>query len=78
MDSTSPAYQPGGFEVAILEVVGLSDVMEMTGIGRTKLFEMCKAGQFPAQAKLGGRASQWWFTDVQAWLVARRAEGEKA
>jgi predicted DNA-binding transcriptional regulator AlpA len=60
------------------EVVGLADVIRMTGIGRTKIFAMCKGRTFPAQAKLGGRASQWWLADVQAWLVARRAEGAKA
>lgn len=61
-----------------VEVIGLADVMKMTGIGRTKIFQLCKGGTFPAQAKLGGRASQWWLADVQAWLVARRAQGAKA
>jgi predicted DNA-binding transcriptional regulator AlpA len=61
-----------------VEVIGLADVMQMTGIGRTKIFEMCKGGAFPAQAKLGGRSSQWWRADVLAWLDARRAEGAKA
>lgn len=60
------------------EVVGLADVIRMTGIGRTKIFEMCKSGEFPPQAKLGGRASQWWLADLQVWLIARRAEGAKA
>ncbi|MCI0146682.1 AlpA family phage regulatory protein [Paraburkholderia sediminicola] len=58
-----------------VEVLGLADVLKMTGIGRTKIFEMCKGGTFPAQAKLGGRASRWWRVDVQAWLVARRVGG---
>jgi prophage regulatory protein len=61
-----------------VEVIGLADVMKMTGIGRTKIFALCKSGGFPAQAKLGGRASQWWLGEVQAWLVARRAEAAKA
>lgn len=57
-----------------VELIGLAGLIKMTGIGRTKIFEMAKSGALPAQANLGGRESKWWRADVVAFLEARRAE----
>ncbi|CAB3806824.1 helix-turn-helix transcriptional regulator [Pararobbsia alpina] len=57
-----------------LRIVELRDVIAITKIGRAKIFTMRKAGEFPAPAKLGGRAAVWWLADIQHWLAARRAD----
>jgi prophage regulatory protein len=57
-----------------VELVGLKDLIAMTGISRSKIFLMVKAGTLPAQANLGGRESKWWRADILAFLKARRAE----
>jgi prophage regulatory protein len=56
------------------QIIPYSEVTALTGIGKTKLYEMRKAGQFPQPAQLGGRAAVWWLADIQQWLRARRAE----
>ncbi|SEI81630.1 helix-turn-helix transcriptional regulator [Paraburkholderia diazotrophica] len=58
-----------------VRVVGLESVIAMTGISRATIFRMRKAGQFPQPARLGSRALRFWLADIEAWLVARRAEG---
>lgn len=59
-----------------VELIGLKDLIAMTGISRSKIFVMTKAGTLPAEANLGGRASKWWRADIVAWLEARRAENQ--
>jgi prophage regulatory protein len=59
-----------------VELIGLKDLIAMTGISRSKIFVMVKAGTLPAQANLGGRESKWWKTEIFGWLKARRAEHE--
>ncbi|CAE6724469.1 helix-turn-helix transcriptional regulator [Paraburkholderia nemoris] len=61
-----------------IETVGLADVLRLTGMSETKLQDMRREGRFPQKANLGGRAARWWSTDVEAWLLARRAEGSAA
>jgi prophage regulatory protein len=38
--------------------ITLTEVMARTGLGKTKIYAMVKAGEFPAPAKFG-RASRW-------------------
>jgi prophage regulatory protein len=38
--------------------ITLTQVKERTGLGKTKIYAMIKAGDFPAPAKFG-RASRW-------------------
>ncbi|MEX3934808.1 helix-turn-helix transcriptional regulator [Paraburkholderia phymatum] len=56
-------------------VLKYDEVKTMTGIGATKIRQMVKSGEFPAQVKLGGRAATWMLSDIRAWLAARRAKG---
>jgi predicted DNA-binding transcriptional regulator AlpA len=46
----------------------LSQVMEMIALGRTRIYELVAAGQFPPPCKPGGSASRWSENEVLGWL----------
>jgi len=50
----------------------LEAVEELTGVKKTKLYELIKSGQFPAPERLSLRCSRWRAGDVLAHLEARR------
>lgn len=52
----------------------ISQVKEMTGLGKSMIYRMIGQGRFPKQFKPGGAASRWSETEVQAWLDKVRAE----
>lgn len=43
----------------------------LTGLGKTKRFELMKEGMFPAKVKLSERASGWSYVAVQTWIRTR-------
>ncbi len=47
----------------------LSQVMEIVGLRRTRIYEMIKLGMFPAPCKPGGSASRWSENAVLAWVA---------
>lgn len=50
-------------------LIRLSDVMDIIGLGKTRTYEMIKAGEFPAPCKPGGSASRWSENAVLAWVA---------
>lgn len=44
----------------------LKQVLDITGLGKSKLYELIRDGEFPAPAKFG-RASLWSEAKVLAW-----------
>ena len=48
-------------------------IKEVTGMGGTNIYEMIKAGEFPAPYPLrdGGRAVGWASDEVEAWTNSR-------
>ena len=49
----------------------LPDVLERTGYKRTTIYEMIKAGNFPAPVYLGQRTTGWVESEVEAWMQER-------
>ena len=49
----------------------LPDVLERTGYRRTTIYEMIKAGNFPAPVHLGPRAVAWVESEVEDWMQER-------
>lgn len=45
----------------------LNQVEELTGFKRSHIYNLIKAGRFPAQIKLGIRAVAWDSTSIEAW-----------
>ena len=53
----------------------LPRVKERTGFGKSQLYEMVRAGTFPAPHKIGARAVAWESQAVDAWIRERIAAG---
>lgn len=49
----------------------LPSVLSLTGIGKTKLYGLIQAGQFPPPVKIGSRISVWPESDVSDWIEAQ-------
>jgi prophage regulatory protein len=47
----------------------LSQVMDVVGLGKTRIYEMIKGGEFPAPCKPGGSASRWSENEVLGWIA---------
>lgn len=44
---------------------------ELTGLSRTRRYELAKAGEFPAKIKISERASGWRLRDIREWIESR-------
>jgi prophage regulatory protein len=55
----------------MLRILRLPDVEAVTGLGKSRLYEMERRGEFPARVRLSARASGWRSDEIQAWLESR-------
>ncbi|QIK38099.1 AlpA family transcriptional regulator [Caldichromatium japonicum] len=53
-------------------ILRLPDVMHVTGLRRTKIYDLINAGDFPPPLHLGPRAVGWKASDIQHWIDTRR------
>jgi len=51
----------------------LSQVMELTGLGKTKIYELQSLGEFPMRIKITSHSVGWVEEDIQGWLARRVA-----
>jgi prophage regulatory protein len=56
-----------------IKLLRLPQVMEMTGLRKTKIYELHAEGAFPRRVKITAHSVGWVEAEVQAW-VARRIE----
>lgn len=56
-----------------IEYIRMAEVKKIAGLGSTKIYDLIKNGEFPAQASLGGRAVAWIRGEVEAWAESRAA-----
>lgn len=49
------------------------EVEQRTGLGRSSLYAMMRAGQFPLPARIGPRAVAWSAVEVARWCEQRLA-----
>jgi prophage regulatory protein len=54
-----------------VEFIRVAEVLRITGLGRSTLYEKMLANEFPKQVSLGGRSVAWVKSEVQAWAKAR-------
>lgn len=52
-------------------VVREAEVRQITGLSRTRRFELMREGRFPRKIKLSDRASGWRLSEVESWLASR-------
>lgn len=59
----------------------LPEVMSRTGLGKSSIYGLQAAGQFPASVRIGPRCVAWRESGIDAWIQARielQAEQEQA
>ena len=55
----------------LMSFLRLPEVIQISGYRRTSIYEMIKAGNFPAPVHLGSRAVAWLESEVEAWMQER-------
>lgn len=58
-------------EATLPTILRLPEVMHLTGLGRSTIYRLLAAGQFPAPVQLSVRAVGWRRTDVDHWTAER-------
>lgn len=66
----SPRPAPSNAPIRILR---LGQVIEVTGLGKTKIYELQAAGHFPMRVQITAHSVGWVEHEVQAWLASRVA-----
>lgn len=54
-----------------IQILRLPDVCRATGLGRSMVYQLEAASQFPQRVKIGARAVGWIEAEVQTWLEDR-------
>lgn len=54
-----------------VELIRVAEVLRITGLSRSTLYEKMLDGSFPKQIKLGPRSVAWVKSEVQAWAKGR-------
>ncbi|HSJ40314.1 MAG TPA: AlpA family phage regulatory protein [Xanthobacteraceae bacterium] len=49
----------------------LATIMKVTGLGKTKIYEMMRAGMFPQSVKVGIRSVRWRAEEIRVWNARR-------
>jgi prophage regulatory protein len=63
---------------APIRILRLAQVIDMTGLGKTKIYELQAQGRFPMSVRITGHTVGWVEHEVQAWLTGRLAERNTA
>jgi prophage regulatory protein len=59
-----------------IQVLRLPQVRQVTGLGRSMIYQLEAERRFPSRIKIGLRAVGWLQDEVQAWLE-ERVEGSR-
>ncbi|WP_279152217.1 AlpA family transcriptional regulator [Photobacterium iliopiscarium] len=54
-----------------MRFIRLKEVMHVTGLGRSSIYNDMAEGRFPKTVSLGGRAVAWVESEVQDWMLER-------
>ena len=57
-----------------MRIIRLSEVIRMTGLGRSSIYKKISEGVFPKPVSLGGRAVGWVLDEVEGWILDRIEE----
>lgn len=58
-------------------LIRMSEVETLTGLGKTSIYELMKAGKFPRSIRLHARLVAWPETTVLSWIQSRIQEGQQ-
>jgi prophage regulatory protein len=56
-----------------IRILRLAQVLDVTGLGKTKIYELQAAGHFPMRVQITAHSVGWIEAEVQAWLSDRVA-----
>jgi len=72
MNALPAPSEPGDADPVALRFVRLAAVRRMTGLGRSTIYRLMAAHQFPASVQLSSRAVGWRLSDLEQWSRARK------
>lgn len=55
----------------MLRIIRRPEIQAMTGLGRTRIDELERAGNFPARIRISTRACGWRSDEVERWIDSR-------
>jgi prophage regulatory protein len=61
--------------MAQTRIIRLKEVIRRVGLCRSSIYEYIRAGRFPRQIALGGRAVGWIEFDIDQWIDGRTNGG---
>ncbi|KJG56002.1 transcriptional regulator [Photobacterium kishitanii] len=56
-----------------MRFIRLKEVMHVTGLGRSSIYNYMAEGRFPKTVSLGGRAVAWVESDIELWMAEKVA-----
>lgn len=58
-------------EIRTPRLIRISDVTRLTGLSRSRLYELERDGRFPARRQLSQRAVAWSESEIVEWIESR-------
>jgi len=71
VNSAEPAQSTVAHATAPIRILRLAQVIEATGLGKTKIYELQATGQFPMRVQITAHSVGWVENEVQMWLLRR-------
>lgn len=71
LDHHSLSRGDSGLPHTEMRILRSSQVQDLTGLKRSHMYAMAKAGTFPSQIKLGSKAAGWLKPEVMDWISSR-------
>lgn len=53
-------------------IIREAECRELTGLSRSRRYELEQLGQFPRRVKLTAHAVGWHYRDIAAWIASRQ------
>jgi len=63
--------------IPLTRLLRRDEVLRLTGIKQTYLYQLMRDGKFPKSVPLGGKIVGWIDQEVQYWVEARIAERDR-
>jgi prophage regulatory protein len=54
------------------QLLSLSDVSGLTSLGKTTIYVLIRAGNFPKNVLVSARRVAWKASDIQSWISQKR------
>lgn len=80
-DRKAPDFRTVGRDVenvSMPRILRLNEVIEITGLGKTTIYQLQRAGDFPRCVKMTAQAVGWIEDEVRAWITNRMAARTQA